>query len=170
MIPIIFGSLVKALSLEMRTDEIFLRDKNMPISTVWILNTLNNAMFKWFWTISSLGAPGSLMWSFGIRYSHASVITWELYMIVCGCKYDHVIALLTREIHSFGFPWSTSSGILNYLCPFHIHHLFQTYKTVRSSRSSTMNLLINDTQIKAKILSGDHAFSFCVPKLCNDSP
>ena len=92
------------------------------------------------------------------------------YLIVCGCKNDQVIALLTRELHSFGFPWSTSSGILNYLCPFHIHHLFQTYKTVRSSRSSTMNLLINDTQIKAKILSGNHAFSFCVPKLCNHSP
>ena len=33
-----------------------------------------------------------------------------------------------------------------------------------------MNLLISDTQIKAKILPGDHAFSFCVPKLWNDSP
>ena len=33
-----------------------------------------------------------------------------------------------------------------------------------------MNLLISDTQIKAKILPGDHAFSFFVPKLWNDSP
>ena len=33
-----------------------------------------------------------------------------------------------------------------------------------------MNLLISDTQIKAKILPGDHAFSFCVSKLWNDSP
>ena len=59
-----------------------------------------------------------------------------------------------------GFPWSMSSAILTYLCPSYNHHLFQTYKPVRSSRSSTMNLLISDTQIKAKILSGDHAFSF----------
>ena len=69
-----------------------------------------------------------------------------------------------------GFPWSMSSASLNYLCPSYNHHLFQTYKPVRSSRSSTMNLLISDTQIKAKILSGDHAFSFVPPKLCNDSP
>ena len=69
-----------------------------------------------------------------------------------------------------GFPWSMSSGILNYLCPSYNHHLFQTYKPVRSSRSSTLNLLISDTQIKAKILSDDHAFSFCAPKLSNDSP
>ena len=69
-----------------------------------------------------------------------------------------------------GFPWSMSSGILNYLCPSYNHHLFQSYKPVRSLRSSTMKLLISDTQIKAKILPGHHAFSFCVPKLWNDSP
>ena len=38
-----------------------------------------------------------------------------------------------------------------------------------SELSSIMSLLISDTQIKAKILPGDHAFSFCVPKLRNDS-
>ena len=57
-----------------------------------------------------------------------------------------------------------------YLCPSYNHHLFQTYKPVRGLRSSIMSLLISDTQIKAKILPGDHAFSFCVPKLWNDSP
>ena len=69
-----------------------------------------------------------------------------------------------------GFPWSMSSGILNYLCPSYNHHLFQSYKPVGSLRSSTMKLLISDTQIKVKSLPGDHAFSFCVPKLWNDSP
>ena len=29
----------------------------MPISTLYILNTFNNAIFKWFWPIFSLGAP-----------------------------------------------------------------------------------------------------------------
>ena len=105
-----------------------------------------------------------------VIYLFQSSLENFIWSYVVNCKYDQVIALLTRELHSFGFPWSTSSGILNYLCPFHIHHLFQTYKTVRSSPSSTMNLLIDDTQIKAKILSGDHAFWFCVPKLCNNSP
>ena len=30
----------------------------MPISTVWILNYVQQFYVKWFWTISSLGAPG----------------------------------------------------------------------------------------------------------------
>ena len=29
----------------------------MPVSTVSIPNRLYNAMFKWFWTMFSLGAP-----------------------------------------------------------------------------------------------------------------
>ena len=29
----------------------------MPISTVWILKYIQQCYFKWFWTISSLGAP-----------------------------------------------------------------------------------------------------------------
>ena len=82
----------------------------------------------------------------------------------------NMTTLLLYLDNYIGFPWSMSSGILNYLCPSYNHHLFQTYKPVRSSRSSTLNLLISDTQIKAKILSDDHAFSFCAPKLSNDSP
>ena len=30
----------------------------MPISTVWILNYIQQCYVKWFWTTSSLGAPG----------------------------------------------------------------------------------------------------------------
>ena len=30
----------------------------MPMSTVWILNYVQQCYVKWFWTISSLGAPG----------------------------------------------------------------------------------------------------------------
>ena len=29
----------------------------MPISTVWILKYVQQCYVKWFWTISSLGAP-----------------------------------------------------------------------------------------------------------------
>ena len=29
----------------------------MPISTVWILNYVQQCYVKWFWTIASLGAP-----------------------------------------------------------------------------------------------------------------
>ena len=87
---------------------------------------------------------------------------------VCDCKYDHITAALHRELH--WLPLEHEQRILNYLCPSYNYHLFQSYKPVRSLRSSTMNLLISDTQIKAKILLGDHAFSFCVPKLWNDSP
>ena len=29
----------------------------MPISTVWILKYVQQCYIKWFWTISSLGAP-----------------------------------------------------------------------------------------------------------------
>ena len=93
-----------------------------------------------------------------IRYSHVSV-TLELYVIVRGCKFDHITAALLRELH--WLPLEREQRILNYLCPSYNHYLFQTYKPVRSFRSSTMNLLISDSQIKAKILSGDHAFSFC---------
>ena len=82
----------------------------------------------------------------------------------------NMTTLLLYLENYIGFPCSMSSGILHYLCPSYNHHLFQTYKPVRSSRSSTLNLLISDTQIKAKILSDDHAFSFCAPKLSNDSP
>ena len=32
----------------------------MPISTVWILNYVQQCYVKWFWTISSLGAPEKL--------------------------------------------------------------------------------------------------------------
>ena len=32
----------------------------MPISTVWILKYVQQCYVKWFWTISSLGAPVSL--------------------------------------------------------------------------------------------------------------
>ena len=31
----------------------------MPISTVWILNYVQQCYVKWFWNISSLGAPVS---------------------------------------------------------------------------------------------------------------
>ena len=62
-----------------------------------------------------------------------------------------------------GFPWNMSSAILTYLCPSYNHHLFQTYKPVRSSRSSTMNLLISDTQIKAKTFIGRSCFFFLCP-------
>ena len=82
----------------------------------------------------------------------------------------NMTTLLLYLENYIGFFWSMSSGILNYLCPSYNHHLFQTYKPVRSSRSSTLNLLISDTQIKAKIFLDDHAFSFCAPKLCNDFP
>ena len=75
----------------------------------------------------------------------------------------NMTTLLLNLENYIGFPWSMSSGIFNYLCPSYNHHLFQTYKPVRSLRSSTMNLLISDTQIKAKILPGDHAFSVSVP-------
>ena len=34
----------------------------MPISTVWILKYVQQCYFKWFWTISSLGAPGFCQW------------------------------------------------------------------------------------------------------------
>ena len=30
----------------------------MPISTVWILKYVQQCYVEWFWTISSLGAPG----------------------------------------------------------------------------------------------------------------
>ena len=82
----------------------------------------------------------------------------------------NMTTLLLYLENYIGFPCSMGSGILHYLCPSYNHHLFQTYKPVRSSRSSTLNLLISDTQIKAKILSDDHTFSFCAPKLSNDSP
>lgn len=59
-----------------------------------------------------------------------------------------------------GFPWSMSRGFNNHLCPSYNNHLFHTYKSVRSLLSSTMNLSISDTQIKAKILSAIMLFHF----------
>ena len=87
-------------------------------------------------------------------FSHLRTLSDRMYVVV------NMTTLLLYLDNNIGFPWSMSSGLLNYLCPSYNHHFFQTYKPVRSSRSSTMNWLISDTQIKAKILSGDHAFSF----------
>ena len=33
----------------------------MPISTVWILKYIQQCYVKWFWTISSLGAPDTII-------------------------------------------------------------------------------------------------------------
>ena len=78
------------------------------------------------------------MWSSEIRYSQFSV-NWELSLIVCGCKCDHITALL-RELHwlPLGHLWRN----LIFSSPSYNHHLFQTYKPVRSLRLSTMNLLM----------------------------
>ena len=55
------------------------------------------------------------------------------------CKYDHFTAL-PGELH--WLPLEHEWWILNYASPTYNHHLFQTYKPVRSLRSSTMNLLV----------------------------
>ena len=49
----------KILDLKSSSEQMksFLGDKNMPISTVWILKYVQQCYVKWFWTISSLGAP-----------------------------------------------------------------------------------------------------------------
>ena len=41
----------------------------MPISTVWTLNYVQQCYVKWFWTISSLGAPVIKCSAFGVRRS-----------------------------------------------------------------------------------------------------
>ena len=44
----------------------------MPISTVWILKYVQQCYVKWFWTMSSLGAP-----AFSIKYLSSAISTFK---------------------------------------------------------------------------------------------
>ena len=48
----------------------------MPISTVWILKYVQQCYVKWFWTISSLGAPEVAFANLGGN-SHMKTLQWE---------------------------------------------------------------------------------------------
>ena len=151
---------------------------NLPHDLEWI-NECRHKNLQWDQNIDKVRSKISRVIS-GLRQARDYVTLFKCTKKYIALKSMPVLKqkpkghLLTKPLHDhfigIGFPCSMSSGILHYLCPSYNHHLFQTYKPVRSSRSSTLNLLISDTQIKAKILSDDHAFSFCAPKLCNDSP
>ena len=56
----------------------------MPISTVKYQKTFNNAMFKWIWTIFSLGAPVTIEpRSHSLRILHVnSVLTQSITSLV----------------------------------------------------------------------------------------
>ena len=89
-------------------------------------------------------------------------------IILCGRKHDHVTPLL-RELHwlpveqriIFKILFFTFKA-LNNLCPSYISDLLETYKLIRSIRSSSRNLLVIP---RSKLKSyGDRAFSASAPK------
>ena len=57
----------------------------MPISTVWILKYVQQCYVKWFWTVSSLGAPDGF-------HNHSTMITIKQ-------QYPRYITPLTQAFH-----------------------------------------------------------------------
>ena len=51
----------------------------MPIYTVWILKYVQQYYVKWFWTISSLGAPGTPFWLKPCSQSNTSEVVSSLW-------------------------------------------------------------------------------------------
>ena len=95
-------------------------------------------------------------------------------LVLCGCKYEHITPSL-KELHClpveqrivFKILLLTFKAVHN-LRPNYIRDLLQTYKPVRSLRSSAMNMLvIPRSRLK---FYGDRAFSVCAPTLWNKLP
>ena len=63
----------------------------MPISNVWILKYVQQCYVKWFWTISSLGAPGSYGEAWCILMVHD--LWWERLVNI-----EHII--LKKELYT----------------------------------------------------------------------
>jgi len=95
-------------------------------------------------------------------------------LVLCGRKYEHITPLL-KELHWLPVEQRIAFKILlltfkalHKLRPSYIRDLLQTYKPVRSLRSSSMNMLvIPRSRLK---FYGDRAFSVCAPKLWNNLP
>jgi len=95
-------------------------------------------------------------------------------LVLCGRKYEHITPLL-KELHwlpveqriVFKILLLTFKAVHN-LSPSYIRDLLQTYKPVRSLRSSAMNMLVI---LRSRLkFYGDRAFSVYAPKLWNNLP
>ena len=67
----------------------------MPISTIWILKYVQQCYVKWFWTISSLGAPeksdvrfhGNFKDRRGVKYSKKKIMNRLWFVILLKCYF-----------------------------------------------------------------------------------
>ena len=68
----------------------------MPIFTVWILKYVQQCYFKWFWTISSLGAPENQERSEKLFFSAQLIFTK---FIVCYISYVNPYTAYANTYH-----------------------------------------------------------------------